>query len=109
MKQTSLEQPQLITSLERLAELDRNWKNAQNCARTAWTRGAHVTARTLTQLSILAMAALSVSPVLSPLAIQLGPGPGAYRLQISALMLLSALALASFVLTGRLRKRLQAI
>jgi hypothetical protein len=47
--------------------------------------------------------------VLSPLAIQVGAGTGAYRLQIPALMLLSCLALASFALTSRLRTRLQVI
>jgi hypothetical protein len=65
-------------------------------------RSVYVAARVLTQLGILAMAIMSASPVLSPLVLRLGSGNSAYWVQIPALMLLSCLTVASYVLTGLL-------
>lgn len=100
MTQTSLEQTCQATSAGTLAEPRRNWALRQTLP---GAKAAYAVSRILTQVSILAMAAMSTSPVLGSQVAQLGPGPGTYWLQVPTLLLLGCLTLASFALTSRLR------
>jgi len=120
------ERPHLATDAGTLMEQDRSSglspvpvdyaeaaSPARNCdakqakTRPTWKRGAYLVARGLTQVGILATAAMSASPVLTPVVVHLGPPTGIYRLPISAVSMLLCITVGSFALTNLLRDRWQ--